>query len=73
MFLLYCSVGDHDRAKTLLFKEISMDDNFVRAFYSNNNRTDAQQAIILKYGILANMVNVTIDFDVVDSYLKSIL
>lgn len=73
LFLLYCSVGDKEKAKSLLLKEISMDNDFGSAFYSNYNRANAQQAIIKKYGTLANMIGVTIDFDVVDSYLKSIL
>ncbi len=72
MFLLYCSVGEKEKAKELLFKEISKDDNFGSAFYSDYNRANAQQSIASKYDKFLKMVDVDINFDVVDDYLKSI-
>lgn len=71
MFLLYCSTGEKDKAKELLLHEISLDKLFTAAFFSVLPEHDkAKQAILTKYGKLLEMVNVTLDFDTVDKYLK---
>lgn len=71
MFLLYCSTGEKDKAKELLLHEISLDKLFTAAFFSVLPEHDkAKQAILTKYGKLLEMVDVTLDFDTVDKYLK---
>lgn len=71
MFLLYCSTGEKDKAKELLLHEISLDKLFTAAFFSVLPEHDkAKQAILTKYGKLLKMVDVTLDFDTVDKYLK---
>lgn len=73
LFILYCSVGEKEKAKKLLLKQITMDKMFDTAFYSDYNRVDAQKFIVDKYSGYLKMVDLTIDFDVVDNYLKKIL
>lgn len=71
MFLLYCSSGEKEKAKNLLFKEIASENMFVDAFFSNlPEHEKAKQTILMKYDKLLKMVDVTLDFDIVDKYLK---
>lgn len=71
MFLLYCSSGEKDKAKELLFNEICSDKIFADAFFSVlPEHEKAKQTILMKYDKLLKMVDVTLDFNIVDKYLK---
>ena len=73
LFILYCSVGEKEKAKEILLKQITMDSMFGSAFYSDYNRVDAQKFILDKYSGYLKMVDLTINFDMVDNYLKKVL
>ena len=71
MFLLYCSAGEKEKAKELLLHEISLDKMFTTAFFSVLPEHDkAKQVILTKYEKLLKMVDLTLDFEIVDKYLK---
>ena len=71
IFLLYCSAGEKEKAKELLLHEISLDKMFTTAFFSVLPEHDkAKQTILTKYEKLLKMVDMTLDFDTIDKYLK---
>jgi len=68
-FSMYISLGEYEKAKELIFREIAKQKEYLASFAYNGNNSAQRAALKRTFKPYLDVLNIDFDFDIVDRFI----